>query len=353
MTATVHRGSALDAYRTWPTPTCIVSDGAYGVAGFDGDPRTPDRLGEWYAPHVAAWTAAATARTSLWFWNTEVGWANVHPVLAAHGWKYVQTVTWDKGIGHIAGNVNGTTIRSLPCVTEVSVLYERTQVPFAHGVTELRDWLRGEWRRTGLPFHLANEACGVKSAATRKYLASDDLWYMPPVEHFVALAEYANRHGDPGGAPYFVTAAQVAAARTVREAALLSSAAATARWEAMGAVRDAAKAQWETTRRVWNHEHGLTNVWTHPALRGAERVKVGGKPVHTNQKPLEFMRRQVAASTLPGDVVWEPFGGLASATVAATGLGRDAYVAESNPRFWPVIDQRLGQVVATADGLAA
>lgn len=33
-----------------------------------------------------------------------------------------------------------------------------------------------EWQRAGLPLYKANEACGVKNAATRKYLTQDWLW---------------------------------------------------------------------------------------------------------------------------------------------------------------------------------
>jgi site-specific DNA-methyltransferase (adenine-specific) len=57
--------------------------------------------------------------------------------------------------------------------------------------------------RSGIPMSFANRACGVKNAATRKYLTADHLWYYPPVEAFTALAEYANRRGDPQGRPYF------------------------------------------------------------------------------------------------------------------------------------------------------
>ena len=31
--------------------------------------------------------------------------------------QYVQLAIWDKGLAHIAGNVNGKTIRQLPVVT--------------------------------------------------------------------------------------------------------------------------------------------------------------------------------------------------------------------------------------------
>ncbi|MYK91287.1 MAG: hypothetical protein F4026_03915 [Synechococcus sp. SB0669_bin_8] len=36
--------------------------------------------------------------------------------------------------------------------------------------------MRAEWRRTGLPLYRANEACGVKNAATRKYLTQPQFW---------------------------------------------------------------------------------------------------------------------------------------------------------------------------------
>ena len=121
----LHPGRAENAYRDWTPPDLIVSDGAYGVGGFPGDPRTPDELEEWYGEHVAVWSNRAHPATTLWFWNTEIGWATVHPLLAANGWEYVQTILWDKGLGHIAGNVNGDTIRRLPTVTEVCVFYRR------------------------------------------------------------------------------------------------------------------------------------------------------------------------------------------------------------------------------------
>jgi hypothetical protein len=59
---TLQFGDAIDWYDRWPTPTAIISDGAYGVLGFEGD--TSDHLGvpDWYEAHVAAWAAAATPR---------------------------------------------------------------------------------------------------------------------------------------------------------------------------------------------------------------------------------------------------------------------------------------------------
>ena len=47
MTAKLVLGDALDHYAAWPAPTVIVSDGAYGVSGFPGDPPNASGLAGW------------------------------------------------------------------------------------------------------------------------------------------------------------------------------------------------------------------------------------------------------------------------------------------------------------------
>ena len=335
----LHRGRAEDAYADWDSPDLIVSDGAYGVGGFPGDPRTPERLGEWYEAHAAAWAKRAHAATTLWFWNTEIGWATVHPLLAESGWDYVQTILWDKGVGHIAGNVNGDTIRRLPTVTEVCVFYRR-RLAFETPTGRLSapQWLRSEWRRTGMPLRQANEACGVRNAATRKYLTQDWLWYFPPPDMMERLASYANEHGAAAGRPYF----------------------------SIDGERPLTAAEWAKLRHPWSHEHGLTNVWSHPPLNGAERYRGGGRRVaprmhnpgrnataHLNQKPIAFMRRIVHAASNAGDTIWEPFGGLCSASAAAVEMGRNAFAAEPDPCFASLAQERLAAAATAGPSAAA
>jgi hypothetical protein len=323
----LHVGDALDAYKTWPPPTTIISDGAYGVRGFHGDTIGTDGLVDWYSPHVREWASAASPATTLWFWNTEIGWATVHPLLAENGWDYVQTLTWDKGIAHVAGNVNGRTIRRFPVVTEICVLYQRRcLIRGVDGEKPAKDWLRSEWERSGLPLHKANEACGVRNAATRKYLTKDWLWYWPSGDMLERLADFANKYGAATSWPYF---------------------------SLDGATPIQAKA-WDALRYKWNHVHGLTNVWQRPPLHDNERLKgtlrraaprvykpTGSSAAHLNQKPLEFMERLVNAVTHRGDIVWEPFGGLASGSVAAVALGRRAFLAERDPGFAALALERL------------
>ena len=93
----LHLGLAEDQYTHWPSPTCVVSDGPYGIDGFPGDPRTAEALATWYEPHIKAWSKCSTPVTTLWFWNTEIGWASVHPVLYKHGWVYRCCNIWNKG----------------------------------------------------------------------------------------------------------------------------------------------------------------------------------------------------------------------------------------------------------------
>jgi hypothetical protein len=324
------RGDALKAYPSWPTPRAIISDGAYGVRGFHGDTTGPGELTAWYLPHVRAWSEAASPATTLWFWNTEIGWASVHPLLADHGWEYVQLLVWDKGTAHIAGNVNSLTIRQFPVVTEVCAFYQRR---FEIDGTLVKDWVRAEWERTGLPLNRANEACGVKNAATRKYLTKDWLWYWPPGEMMERLAAYANTQGRPVGWPYY----------------------------SLDGNKPVTAKEWDALRYTWRHTHGVTNVWARGPLHDDERLKgtlrraaprvykpTAASSAHLNQKPLEFMTRILQAATVPGDSVWEPFGGLCSASVAAVTLGRHAYAAEVDMAFADLAAERLALAAAPA-----
>jgi DNA modification methylase len=316
-----YNGDAIEAYPHWDKPTVIISDGPYGISGYDGDLGSPDSMGEWYDSHISMWSDSATPNTTLWFWNTEVGWAEVHPVLKKHGWIYRGCNIWDKGIGHIAGNCNTKTMRKFPVVTEVCAHYVRSPV-FSHNggkgseIMNAQQWLRNEWQRTGLAFTLANEACGVKDAATRKYLTKDHNWYFPPPDVFTKLSEYANQHGDQAGKPYFAMHGKIVT-----------------------------ESEWKQLRAKFYLEPGITNVWSTPGVRGKERLKDGSVVKHSCQKPLSLMERLIKASSDKGDIVWEPFGGLFTASIAASSLGRIPYAAEIDRKIYVVAKKRYDESV--------
>lgn len=312
-------GDALELYSTWPRPTVIIVDGPYGVGGFPGDPPTPEGLPSWYAPHVAKWSEFALPETTLWFWGTEVSWATVHSLLDTHGWDYRSAHVWDKGKGHIAGNVNGQTIRRFPVVTEVCVQYTRRvelETIDRDGLPvrlPMKDWVRHEWARTGLPFHLTNAAAGVKNAATRKWFTADHLWYYPPPIFLERIAEFANDHGRPTARPYFTS-------------------------DGKSPMR---AEEWAQLRAKFNYVHGVTNVWSEPPMRGDERVKNGLKSAHLSQKPLRLIERAVLASSDEHDVVWDPFAGLGTTAVACLRSNRRCYTAEIVPSYFELAASRL------------
>lgn len=314
--ASLALSDAMELYAKWEAPTVIISDGPYGLGKFPGEPNSPDDIAAWYAPHVAEWSRNALPETTLWFWCSELGWAEVHGLLKAHGWKYKAAHVWDKGVGHVAGNCNSETIRGFPVVTEMCVQYTReTRLLTETGeALSIKAWLRHEWQRSGLPLYRTNDACGVVNAATRKYFTQCHLWYFPPPEKMVALAAYATAHGKATVRPYF----------------------------SLDGKRPLTAEQWTRMRSKWNHAHGLTNVWQEPAVRGDERIKAAGlKALHANQKPLKLIERIVEASSEKGDVVWEPFGGMCSGAIGAMRTGRRCFASEVNPDFFNVAAARI------------
>jgi site-specific DNA-methyltransferase (adenine-specific) len=187
----------------------------------------------------------------------------------------------------------------------------------------LKQWLKQEWVRTGLALRRANEACGVKDAAVRKYFDQGHLWYYPPPDIFAKLQEYANKNGEQEGRPYY----------------------------SLDGKRPATADDWTRMRSKFNCPHGVTNIWDRPPLHSKERFKLNGssgRAIHLNQKPLDLVSRIIEASTDAGDVIWEPFGGLFTACIAAARLGRRAFGAEIEPTYFHFALQRLAAELAPA-----
>lgn len=299
----IQNDDVLNLYDYWESPVVIISDGPYGINRFVGDLPTYDGLDKWYEPHIKKWSEKATPQTTLWLWNTEIGWVTIHPVLKKYGWEYINCHTWDKGKGHVAGNANTKTLRKLPIVTEVCVQYSKKPVfKINQKKMSMKEWLRYEWKRTGLPLSKTNEACGIKNAATRKYFTKCHLWYMPPAKAFEKLTKYANEYGEPSGRPYFST----------------------------DGSKPISRQEWSKMRHKFKCPYGITNVWHYPPLNGKERIKIGTKSFHLNQKPIELMKILIKVSSDKGDLVWEPFGGLCSATLASYIIDRRSYATEIN-----------------------
>lgn len=318
----IYNEDVLNLYDSWSSPVTIISDGPYGIGGFPGDPNNHTALSSWYEPHIKKWSEKSSPITTLWFWNTEIGWASVHPILEANGWEYRACNVWNKGLAHIAGNANTKSLRRLPVVTEVCVQYvKKSSFVVGDKTLSMKEWLIHEWKRTGLPFNKTNVACGVKNAASRKYFTSCHLWYYPPPDAFEKISNYANEYGKEEGKPYF----------------------------SINGITPLTIEQWEKMRSKFFCPFGITNVWDEPPTSGKERLKNGFRAVHLNQKPLKLMKLIVEMSSEENDLIWEPFGGLCSGALAAYELDRHCNAAEISNEVYQEAIKRFKHINLTFD----
>jgi hypothetical protein len=319
-----HHGDGLAIYPTLPADayTLIVSDGAYGIGGFPGDPKSPRGLADWYRPHLEAWDRLAAPSSSLYFWGSPEGCARMLPVVEEYGWKLGAQIRWDKGKALLtAYHAVPETFRIWRSVSEDCYVFTREAVDIsalaARGVTTgadglahkslgeaagaderntVRAFICAEWRgRARLTNAQANEACGVVDMAARHYFGPSQ-WWLPTWEHFQNLAAYAREHGPPTERPYLVTEAV---------------------WSRRGGLRESYEAlreEYEALRYPFTLPQGVTDVWSAPPVSAKRRHSCAKRPEH--------IERIIKASSRPGDRVLEPFGGGAPVLRACQKLGR-------------------------------
>ena len=334
---TAHHGEAEAIYPSLaPGYTLIVSDGAYGIGGFPGDPTNPRALPDWYAPHLAAWDRLAAPSSSLYFWGTPEGCARMLPHIEAAGWTYRSRIVWNKG--PVQG-MSSPDLRSWPPASEDCYFFVRESVDIsalaAQGVTTghdglahaslgaaagadernaVRKFLRSEWRgRAGLTNADANAACGVAYMASRHYFGPSQ-WWLPTWAHFQSLAAYAKERGPAVERPYFVTETIWALRGGLRES-----------YEALRGEYEALRGEYEALRYPFALPQGVTDVW--------DGLPVSRPDRHGCAKRDDHIERIVLASSRPGDRVLEPFGGGAPVLRACRKHGRLCDSIERDPEW--------------------
>jgi site-specific DNA-methyltransferase (adenine-specific) len=80
-----------------------------------------------------------------------------------------------------------------------------------------------------------------------------------------------------------------------------------------------------------------------PVLCNGMRERTG----HPTQKPEELIRRLIAASSAPGDLVVDPFGGSGTTALVCERLGRRWLVGERDPRYVGMARDRLAAAPPT------
>lgn len=86
-----------------------------------------------------------------------------------------------------------------------------------------------------------------------------------------------------------------------------------------------------------------SDVWWHTIVSPTGHEKTG----YPTQKPLGVLRRIVAASSRPGELVLDFFAGSGTTGVAAATLGREFLLVDSSPEAFAVMKRRLGKVAET------
>ena len=110
----------------------------------------------------------------------------------------------------------------------------------------------------------------------------------------------------------------------------------------------------DATRYTFNYESmkaanddvQMRSDWVLPICQGAERLKgEDGKKLHPTQKPEALLTRVVQSSTLPGDVVLDPFFGTGTTGAAAKRLGRHFVGVEREANYAEAARERVDAIV--------
>lgn len=106
--------------------------------------------------------------------------------------------------------------------------------------------------------------------------------------------------------------------------------------------------------KVYNEGKQMRSDWVIPVCPPYERVKLNGEKAHSTQKPEALLERVIVASSLPGDLVLDPFSGSGTTAAVAKRLGRHFIGIDQEETYVRVARERVANVAApTADELEA
>jgi len=222
--------------------------------------------------------------------------------IARLGRGRVNWVTWDKynNAGNLQGFMDGYTVldglRSFQAMAEYLIYHAdegewTSQCDRERGFIfePLRAYLAGEWKRAGLKFEQANEACGTASMAGRHFFSVSQ-WCLPTAEHYASLQRYANR----GDGDY------------------------------LRREYDDLRREYESLRYTFNNPGKVSSVWQiPPALR----------TFHPTPKPDALLQRIMETTSNPGDLVVDFFAGSFVTARTAERLGRRWICGDHNTEY--------------------
>jgi site-specific DNA-methyltransferase (adenine-specific) len=90
--------------------------------------------------------------------------------------------------------------------------------------------------------------------------------------------------------------------------------------------------------------NGALGTWDGMYSKVHDQVSIPENILHPNQKPIDILKKYIEISTIPGDIVLDPFSGSAQTAIAARDLGRFAICIEINPQFLETAKTNLSQM---------
>lgn len=294
----------------------VFTDPPYGMKkesdGIKNDNKTGADLLEFNRQWVPL-TFDALKETGGWYcWGIDEPLFDIYadiikPMIKAGQATFRNFITWAK---HSARGVNSSERLSYPCETEKALFvmrgadwYNNTTDEFNDKCAALLDYMRQEAKRAGLTQNKLKEICGV---GMWSHWFTKSQFLIIPAEHYRELQD-----AFPGcfTKPY----------------------------SDLQALAEDIRPYFDATKIDDAGEIGLTDVWRFPQTSNEEREEAGG---HATPKPVALCARAIHASTRPGEIVLDVFGGSGSTLIACEQLGRRCFMVELDPHYCDVIIAR-------------
>lgn len=323
---TIICGEAIEEMRKLPDNciNLIYTDPPYfKVKGeaWDHQWENPAKFLEWIGELCAEWQRILKPNGSLYVCASPQMNARVETKIGEY-FNVLNNITWKKH----DGTANEGGMFSRQCKETMRAFFPQTEhIVFAEhygadniakgeaGYATKCDKLRGfifepirayldeERKKAGIKREDCDKACGVASVASRHYFSTSQ-WCLPTEEHYKALQIFFNAKG--------------------------SNEFLKRDYEFLKRDYDELKKEYESLRRPFQVSVDVpyTNVWEFPTVQYRE-----GK--HPCEKPIDMHRHVIAASSRPGDLVRDCFGGSCQVADACIQLGRHYIVIDSYAEY--------------------
>jgi len=129
-----------------------------------------DAFRDWYRPHLEQVSRILAPSANLYVWGTDDSASALRELVGSMGWTRKRRVTWDKGIGCMAGKVDTNALRGFYDVTEVCDHYQRDEWTLQGGAGATIAHAANADARNPAPVFFAAER--ERAGMTRRDLAS-------------------------------------------------------------------------------------------------------------------------------------------------------------------------------------